>query len=162
MKRILTLLVLFVSLVGFSQKIKLKKGEILVDDVAWLKYDGCGMLSANCSAMNLKGDEIIFIKMIDNPFDDTMYCEVKFLGMNAMVEFEHTTIKTIFEYLYKGKVVAEDGELDQEKVERFIEKYGTSVSIKLKQRSNNNTNTIIIKEEPREPRGSGVNINIGR
>ena len=99
-----------------------------------------------------------FIKMLDNPFDDTMYCEVKFLGMNAMVEFEHTTIKTIFEYLYKGKVVAEDGELDQDKVERFIEKYGTPVSTKL-QRSNNNTNTIIIHDESPN---SGVNINLGR
>ena len=157
-KTLLSIALLSVSVMSFSQKIKLKKGEVLVDDVAWLKYDGCGMLSANCSAMNLKGDEIIFIKMLDNPFDDTMYCEVKFLGMNAMVEFEHTTIKTIFEYLYKGKVVAEDGELDQDKVERFIEKYGTPVSTKL-QRSNNNTNTIIIHDE--SPK-SGVNINLGR
>jgi hypothetical protein len=157
-KTLFSIALLSVSLMGFSQKIKLKKGEVLVDEVAWLKYEGCGMMSSSCSAINLKGDEIIYFKLIDNPFDETMYYEVKFLGMNVMVEFEHTTAKTIFEHLYKGKVVGEDGELDQEKVERFVEKYGTPVSNKLHQ-SNNNTNTIIIRDE--SPK-SGVNINLGR
>lgn len=159
LKAVIIALFIGLSFSASAQKVKLKKGAVLVDDVAWLKYDGCGMFDANCSALNLKGDEIIFIKMIDNPFDDTMYCEVKFLGLNLMAEFEHTTIRSIFEYLYKGKVVDANGEIDQEKAERFVEKYGRPISDKLG-RNKGTTNTIIIREDDDD--SPKVNINIGR
>ena len=160
LRSVLTLLFLGICLTGFGQKIKLKKSDVLVDEVVWLKYDGCGMMQSHCSVMNLKGEEIIFIKSIDSPFDEFMYSEVKFLGMNLMVEFERTSNKSIFEFLYKGKVVDENGDLDEEMVQRLVEKYGTPVSDKLNRTTTTNTNTIIIKEEP--SRGSGININLGR
>jgi hypothetical protein len=158
LKSITTIVCLFLAFAASAQKVKLKKGEVLVDDVVWMKYDGCGMFQANCSAYNLKGDELIFIKMIDHPFDETMYCEVKFLGMNLMAEFEHTSIKSIFEKLYKGKVVTPEGELDEDKAALFVEKYGTPISKRL---NRNTTNTVIIREDDDDD-APKVNISIGR
>ena len=169
LKRFVTLCLLTISLLGFSQKVKLKKGDILVDDVVWLKYEGCGGFDSTCSISNLAGDEIIFMNFVringagpvtksGAQFDLTYY-EVKFLGMNAVTEFENETARKILELIYKGGLVQADGTLDEEKVERMVEKYGTPVSTRLN-RGNNSNNTIIIKEEPRS--GSGINVHLGK
>lgn len=167
MKNIFSILALIVCFSGFSQKVKLKKGEILIDEVLWAKYTDCGPFDSNCSILNLSGEEVIFMKLHNipggaprtqsNPQGNFSYKEVKFLGLNATVEFEGTTDKKIFALIYNAKLIGEDGQLDEEKVSRFIEKYGTPVSSR--NTSTNTTNTIIIKEEPRR---SGVNINLGR
>ncbi|HEY0047021.1 MAG TPA: hypothetical protein VGB44_09960 [Flavobacterium sp.] len=167
-RTLLSVLCLVVSVVGFSQKIKLKKGDILVDEVVWLKYDGCGTFQSTCSILNLKGEEVIFIQSYQlegeapispsNSKGILYYMEVKFLGLNASVEFEDYTQKKVLEMIYKGKLINDAGELDEDMVQRFVEKYGSPVSARLN-RAKVNTNTVIIREET--PR-SGVNINIGR
>ncbi len=167
LRTLLLLAFIAVSSAVSAQKIKMKKGDILVDEAPWLKYDGCGTFQSICSILNQQGDEIIFIKTYNlegeapmtpsNPKGNLYYYEVKFLGLNVSAEFEDHTQKKILELIYKGKVVNDKGQLDEEMVQRFVEKYGMPVSARLN-RSNNNTNTIIIKEEPR----SGINVNIGR
>jgi len=164
---LLLVIALGISINGFSQKVKLKKGDVLVDEAVWLKYDGCGGFDNTCSISNLAGDEIIFMNFVridgagtltksGTQFDLT-YFEVKFLGMNAVTEFEDHTARKILELIYKGGLVQADGTLDEEKVERMVEKYGTPVSARLNRPTGNQT--IIIKDE--SPK-SGVNINIGR
>lgn len=160
---IITLLV--ISFSGFAQKVKLKKGDVLVDDVLWVKYDGCGGFDSYCSLMDSKGEEeLIYIKSVTieggspvtstNSRGDLMYTEVVLVGTNKKFEIEHKSHKSIVEILYKAKVVKDD-KLDAEKVDRLVEKYGTPVSDRLNREANK---TIIIKEEPRK---SGININIG-
>ena len=165
---IVIMVLLALSATVSAQKVKLKKGDVLVDETPWLKYDGCGTFDSACSLLNAAGDEIIFIKMISiegekpitssNPRGTLTYLEVKFLGLNASTEFENVSRKTVIEYLYKGKLVAADGTLDEEMVQRFIEKYGSPVSARLN-RGSNTTNTVIIHDEA--PR-SGVNIHLGK
>jgi hypothetical protein len=165
---LIIILALGISFTGFSQKVKLKKGDVLVDEALWLKYDGCGGFDSTCSVSNLNGEEIIFMNHVSiegagpvmksgTRFDLTYY-EVKFLGMKAVVEFEDDSAKKILELIYKGGLVQADGTLDEEKVQRMVEKYGTPVSDRLNRPTGNNQ-TIIIKEDQRP---SGVNINIGR
>ena len=165
MRKSVTILFLGISLFGFSQKVKLKKGDILIDEKPWMKYDGCKTFDDPCSVLNLSGEELIFIKYVDILQEDRIsefdvnYSEVKFLGTNTFVEFEGKANKEILELIYKSKLIDESGQLNEENVQRFIEKYGRPISKRLN-RPKNNTNTVIIKEEP--SRGSGININIGR
>jgi hypothetical protein len=168
MKRVFLLLVLMISFLGFSQDIKLKKGEVLVDNKAWLNYDGCGGFSQSCSLMMTSNkEEVIYMNLVIvpgvepitnyNKTGDLKYIEVKFLGLNKTIELD-LTFKKAISIIYNSKCVNADGTFDEEKVERLVEKYGTPFSDRLN-KTTNNTNTIIIKEEPRR---SGVNINIGR
>lgn len=168
MRKSITILFLFISLFSFSQEIKLKKGEILVDEKAWLNYDGCGGFSNNCSLMLTSNkEEIIYMKFVKipgvepitnyNKTGDLTYVEIKFLGLNASIELKETFKKAI-SIIYNSKCINEDGSFDEDKVMRLVEKYGTSFSDRLNNSKTIN-NTVIIKEEPRR---SGVNINLGR
>ena len=169
MKKTITILIFLISALAFSQDIKLKKGEILVDDKAWLNYDGCGGFSRSCSLMMTSDkQEVVYMKFVNipgaepitnyNKTGDLTYIEVKFLGLNSSIELKESFKKAIT-IIYNSKCINEDGTFDEDKVLRLVEKYGTPFSDRLKNTTNNNNNTIIIKEEPR---GSGVNINIRR
>jgi hypothetical protein len=169
MKKFILVLLVLVSFSGFSQKVKLKKGEILIDEVVWMNYQDCGAFDETCSILNKNKDEVIFFKWVkvkggeprtaSNPEGNLTYIEVKFLGLNKFFEVLRTQ-KDVISMLYNGRVINAEGELDEEKVARMVEKYGTEFSNRLNQSNNNNsTQTIIIKEEPRR---SGININLGR
>lgn len=169
MKKIITILVVFVSCLSFSQEIKLKKGEVLVDNQVWLNYEGCGGFSESCSlTLSSTKEEVIYMKYFDVPGVEPItnynktgslsYIEIKFLGLNKSIELEDITFKKAVSIVYNAKCINADGTFDEEKVQRLFEKYGTPCSARLN-KTTNNTNTIIIKEEPRR---SGVNINIGR
>ncbi len=168
MKNIILFFVLFISIFSFSQEIKLKKGEVFVDDKTWLNYDGCGGFSQNCSLMLTSNkEEIIYMNFVKvpgvepitnfNKTGDLTYIEVKFLGLNKSIELDQTFKKAI-NIIYNSKCLNEDGTFDEDKVQRLIEKYGTPFSERINKSTTNN-NTIIIKEEPRR---SGININLGR
>jgi len=170
MKRVVFIFVAFFSFLGFSQDIKLKKGEVLVDEKSWLNYEGCSGFSQNCSLMMTSNkEEVVYMNLVIipgvepitnyNKTGDLKYIEVKFLGLNRTIELDMTFKKAI-SILYNSKCINDDGTFNEDKVQRLIEKYGTPFSDRLnKTITNNNTNTVIIKEEPRR---SGVNINIGR
>ncbi|WP_293892518.1 hypothetical protein [Flavobacterium sp.] len=170
MKKTITLLLFVISSLTYSQDIKLKKGEILVDDKAWLNYEGCGGFSASCSMMMMTDkQEIVYMKLITvpgaepitnyNKTGELTYIEVKFLGLKSSIELNNVSFKKVINIIYNSKCINEDGTFDEDKVLRLVEKYGTPFSDRLRSTTNTN-NTIIIKEEP--ARGSGVNINIGR
>lgn len=166
MKRIILIAVVLISFCAVSQEVKLKKGQVLIDGNAWLKYIDCGGFDATCSLLNNNGEEIIFLKWIRvsgvepitkyNRDGDIMYAEISFLGLNKKFEIQRRQ-KDIIEMIYNGRVVNQDGTLNEEKVNRMVEKYGSPFSDRLNAGKNN---TIIIRDEP--SRGSGVNINIGR
>jgi hypothetical protein len=168
MRNFFTTVFLGLSILSFSQEIKLKKGDVLVDEKVWLNYDGCGGFSNSCSLMLTSNkEEIIYMEFVKipgvepitnyNKTGDLTYIEVKFLGLNKSIELD-LTFKKAISIIYNSKCINEDGTFDEDKVQRIIEKYGTPFSDRLNR--SNNTNTIIIKEE--EPRRSGININIGR
>ncbi len=170
MRKIYVVLFSLLCFISYSQDIKLKKGEILVDEIVWLKYDGCGGFSNTCSLQVLAdNEEVIYMNFVRvpgaepitnyNKTGDLVYVDIKFLGLNASIEIKDT-FKKIIGILYNSKCINEDGTLNEDKVLRLVEKFGTPFSDRLNQTQNNtNTNTIIIKDEPRRP---GVNINIGR
>ena len=137
-KLIFTVFLFSLSFFGFSQKIKLKKGHVLVDEVVWLKYNESNG-SFNTSLINFKNEEIIFIKFVKRGYDNTIYnktgepnyFEVIFLGLNKKIEIKDDT-KEIIKIIFNSKAVNEDGTLNKEKVERLVEKYGTEFSDRIK------------------------------
>ncbi|MCW4469190.1 hypothetical protein OGH69_09455 [Flavobacterium sp. MFBS3-15] len=121
---------------GFAQKVKFKKGEVLVDNIVWLKYEGCGTFDGTCSFMNLEGKEIIFMKTIiveggtsrtpSNPQGKLVYTQISFLGLDKKIELAETD-KKIVQILYKSNVVV-NGVLVEENVDILVQKYGTEFS----------------------------------
>ena len=163
MKRII-LILLFCSFYGFSQDIKLKKGIVTVDNVNWLKYDGCGGWDQVCTVYNLNGEEIIYMKLLSKPDTvDQKYWKVNFLGVNKSVDLDFSEgfgliNGKLLKKFYDAKVVNEDGTLNEERVQRMVEKYGTPFTDK----ANASSTTIIINNNnDQTPKRSGVNINIG-
>ncbi|HRE77807.1 MAG TPA: hypothetical protein PLL09_08280 [Flavobacterium sp.] len=145
MKKIITILFLFFSFLGFSQKVKFKKGDVIVDDVVWMKYTDCGTFDSTCSLYNLKDEEIIFFKYIfiegavpktqANPQGRFGYVEVNFIGLKKSFEIQETN-KNIIEILYKSKIFNSEGDLDEEKVDRLVQKYGSDFSPRFKNYGN--------------------------
>jgi hypothetical protein len=165
-KLILFSIVFLLTLIVSAQKIKLKKGNVLIDGTTWLTYDGCKMFNPVCSLYNTNGDEVVFIKFISVPGEEPItstnkdgsltYAEVIFLGEDKKFEIQKTHKKILLD-IYKAKVVKGDGTLDESKMNRLLEKYGTPFSDRL----NKSSNTIIIKEESNsKSSGSGINIKI--
>ena len=162
MKKIIIVLVIFISFLSYSQKIKMKKGDLIVDDITWLKYVESN--NFDISLINAFSNEIIFMKFVKQGNDNMIfgdnvkpnYYEISFLGLNKKIEIRNLP-KQIISIIYNSKIIDDKGVLISDKVDRMVEKYGTAFSDQNK--TTNSTNTIIIKEEPRK---SGININIGR
>ena len=168
MKKLLLVVVLGLSFLGFSQTIKLKKGEVLVDGTPWIKYQECGTFDSTCSLLNNQKEEVVFIKTVavqgveprtaSNPNGTLSYYEVVFVGQKMKIELQKSQ-KSIIEIIYNGKAINEDGTLNPEKVDRLVEKYGIPFSDRLNR--GNNQGTIIINNN-QAPQRSGININLGR
>lgn len=148
-----------------AQKVKLKKGTVLIDKEPWLTYQDCGAFDPVCSLYNANDDEIVFMKWIDVPGVEPVtasnkdgslnYVEIIFLGKDKKYEVQKTQKRIIAE-LYKSKVINADGTINDAKMDRLIEKHGTEFSDRLARTKN----TIIINERSKSE-GSGVNIKIG-
>lgn len=154
MKKKSTVLLLLLSILGFSQDIKLKKGIVYIDGQECLKYETEGN---NVSFQNLDGDDIIAIQYLrPDGTQESLYNKVIFLEYQQELTSKDYiyTKKSLVERLLKSKVL-ENCTLNEEKLQSFILKYDEKVEERL---NRNSTNTIIIKEEPRK---SGININIG-
>ncbi len=136
-QKIILILSLFSFVYSFSQKVKFRNGDVLIDDVFWMKYLDCGFASKNCSLVDHNGDEIVYIQKISNNSTDVSYYgitqtydsynEVKFLGTKMYFEIKGS-VQDIIRALYVSKVINENGELDKERASRLVEKYGTSIS----------------------------------
>lgn len=169
MRKVISLLFLSISFLVFSQEVKLKKGDVLIDGTPWIKYQDCGTFDSTCSLLNNQKEELVFFKTISvegaepitqyNKTGTLSYYEVIFVGQKMKIELQKRQ-KDIIEIIYNGKAINEDGTLNPEKVDRLVEKYGTPFSDRLN-RTSNNQSTIIINNN-QQPQRSGVNINLGR
>lgn len=126
---LIVLFALFSSAVVNAQKVKIKKGIAYVDGKEYLKPSKCGLFQSECSISNLKGEEIIYIKSLENPRATGSYFQVTFLGMDTKIEIQKT-MKPFIKLLYTHNVVDENGALVEEKVKLLYEKYGNEISFK--------------------------------
>jgi len=130
-KILITLFTLFAfSQTSLAQKVKVKKGIAYVDGKPYVKAE---KESGNMSIYALDGDdEIIFLKLYDpTPRDKSTsdsYFIVRFIDFDKEVEIDGKSRKGILKMLYKSKIINEDGNINEEKMKKFISKYGSDVS----------------------------------
>jgi len=107
-----------------AQKIKIKKGVIYVDGESCLTTEG---YPVNTSFYDLDGDEIIFMKYLENTKGET-YAKVTFLDQKLSLTSKSIvfTRKMLLRRLLASKVI-ENCKLNPEKVERFILKFDEQV-----------------------------------
>jgi len=126
LKYTLTALLLMLSIsIIHAQKIKIKKGIIYVDGEKCLSTDG---YPVNTTFYDINGEEIIFMKYLDDPKDGETYSKVTFLDQKISFTTKSYifTRKMLLRRLLANKTI-ENCKLIPEKVERFILKYDENI-----------------------------------
>lgn len=139
MKKIaFAVLVLMVSLTGFSQKVKFKKDKAIIDDVETYIVDRSGSMM---TVATLSGTEFISVLSTtyqeknpahfnkNNPqafrYPEFLTKEVntlKFLKSGNEL-FTDLSDKEIVKAIFKSKMVDAEGNIDEEKMTIFVNKY---------------------------------------
>ena len=138
MKRILVILFLSISFLGFSQKLKFKKGIVTVDGIEFVKYNEEGFFTSY-STLN----DVEFITVLSTSYEErnpAYYSNQnpsKF-GIKPTITKSVFTVKfpqlgkelttnmyrkDLITAVYKNKVLNEDGSINEENVDTFISKY---------------------------------------
>jgi len=135
MKKVFTILLLTFSLLSFSQKVKIKKEKVFIDDVESYKYIDEGSVSS-FSTLN----SIEFVSIISTSYDvanparnmpngyrfpatiKNYIHTVKFLESGKELTTD-LAIRDIIKAIHNSKLVDEQGKIDVEKLDVFINKY---------------------------------------
>jgi hypothetical protein len=120
-------LCLFSFAFSFAQKVKINDGIAYVDDKEYVKVSKCGSFNSFCSLYNLQGKEIIYMSILEVPGDRYTYYKLSFLGFNKFIELRDP-VKKIIKILYENSAITESGELNKERIDILVEKYGNSVT----------------------------------
>ena len=134
MKSTVLLLAFFlVSVSGFSQKVKFKKGVILADDKELLLYERGGTLDASTyelSEINSKKRIILLVQNENGTHMDLNddYTQIKFLTIGQKAEIRGGDLREAIKILLKNEVLRADGTLDESKIELFIKNYDEKIS----------------------------------
>lgn len=125
MKRVFIVLFLTLSVSCFSQKVKIKKDIVYIDEVETYKEDEEGK---STTISTLSGNE--FITLIKDGFEEwkqgnryyTTVYTIKFLvsGQEVLTDMSE---KEILKAIYKSGMVAADGTIDEQKMNIFVNKY---------------------------------------
>ena len=109
----------------YAQKIKIKKGVIYVDDQECLSTDGDPV---NMSFYDLEGEEIVFMKYLDDKYDGDTYMKVTFLNQKKSFTSKSIifTKKMLIRRLLNTNTI-ENCMLNEDKVDRFILKYDEDI-----------------------------------
>lgn len=127
---------LFIAIISsnftYAQKIKLKKGKILVDDIEVFNYDSSNS-EGWLSIYDIEsGDEVIFIKEADNgtyTYQDDDYTIYKFLEQEVIVEISGYSVwKSYIKFLFKNKVFDTDGKLNDSKIAALKTKFDENIT----------------------------------
>lgn len=170
MKKVLLFTFIIFSFFAFGQKVKIKKGEVFIDDKLIYRVEDTG---SSTIVSDLKGNEIVAIlrTTYEVPKNRPLYGNerstwtnsiftVRFLknGKELLTDIAE---KEIIKNLYKSNIVDEDGELDDEKVDVFVNKYNND-NLRSKLGATSQSSTVIIQNQtPVQPR-TGISIGIGR
>ncbi len=117
----------------FGQKVKLKKGKVLLDGKEILKYEreNWGVYQIHFYSLETE-DEVLFFKRNDNEtssyFEDD-YTEIKFLTFKKSLEIKQKkSWKKYLLWLIKKKVLDSSGNLNESKVDDLIENYDENIT----------------------------------
>ena len=131
LKNILLIIIAILSMsIVNAQKVKLKKGKVILEKKEILKYEKSAM-ELSLYELN-EDDEIIFIKWMDN--ETTNYIEddfikIHFIKLDLVCELSSGYgRKGIINKLLKEKVLSPNGKFNEEKAEKFVKKYDENIT----------------------------------
>ncbi len=135
MKKLLFLTtILFIGIISISnaQKVKLKKGNLLVDGKEVMTYDreDFGTQKIHLFDKN-KTEQILMIKNQNETrgYYDDDFIQIKFLQMGEMVEMKlNKSWKGIIRWLIEQKIITMDGMLNEEKIPLFVKNYDENIT----------------------------------
>ena len=130
MKKILLIITVLISMNSYSQKIKLKKEKVLLDDIEILSYKKVPTYNEVYFYDLINNEEVIFIKFDDNgtfEYDGDDYVKIFFAKTNTKIESKSIRYgakgeETIKKLIFDG-VIEKNGNINYEKVKSFSEKY---------------------------------------
>jgi len=132
-KAIFTSIVLLLSLTVNAQKIKLKKGEVLLDGKAIMKYEKeiWGVHKMHLFSLDTE-DELIEINHNDNEtkrYYDDDFVQIRFLSSGELVEMKmDKSFKKMIEWLIKKKIIATDGKVIENNIALFVKNYDENIT----------------------------------
>lgn len=105
-----------------AQKVKFKKGKVLINKAECFKYDG-GALSNTVTLYDFKDNEVLSFEWIQGNYSNPTHFDVFFASEEIRVKIKTNTAgrKDFIKRLIKGKVI-KDCKLDPEKLKVFIKK----------------------------------------
>ena len=134
MKKIFLGLLLLVSFLGFSQKVKMKKNSIFIDDIEVYKFQDEGSMKFFSTISGVEFVSIVETSYeVINPVYNSTYSSssrylkyyirtIKFLKSGKELTTD-IAVKQIASSIYKSEMVNENGKIDEEKLDIFINKY---------------------------------------
>lgn len=128
-KTLIIVLLALVSTVSYAQKVKFKKGKIVIDGKNIFSYER-KELGTKFTIFSLDGeDELVYMEHDVNGTHTYTGDDVKklvFLDSDMKI-YSHSLAdyswKKVIKLLYKGKVFNDEGEIDDKKLKKFILKY---------------------------------------
>ncbi len=149
---LLTLLAVLVATVSQAQKVKIKKGTVLVDDVEYAQWTKDDIVPLNRNVKNTNGDVLLVAVLKSytdpaevsqsNPKGTVSYYEIT-EPESGGVYFEFQGFpKQLFKSLYNGKAINDDGSLNMQNLKKIATRYGHEFSRKRGERPQ----IIIIKD----------------
>lgn len=132
-KVIFTAFILLLSLNTSAQKIKLKKGEVLLDGKAILKYEKEMWGTHKIHLFSLDSeDELIEINNNKNEtptYQNDDFVQIKFLKIGESVEMKtNKPFYKMIEWLVEKKIISTDGKINEENIELFIKNYDENIT----------------------------------
>lgn len=143
MKKILTLALLFLAHVSFSQEITIKDEKVLLEDQQILKSEKINILEYSFYSLE-DDEEILYFRRHDNETKD--YTDDDYFILNfptEKIKLESTNysrimsgigansrknMEKLLNWLLKEKVLDKDGNINKERLINFYEKYNENIS----------------------------------
>ncbi|EDP96443.1 hypothetical protein U8527_10040 [Kordia algicida OT-1] len=128
-KTLIIVLLALVSTVSYAQKVKFKKGKIVIDGKNIFSYER-KEFGTKFTIFSLDGeDELVYMEHDINGtntyFDDDIK---KLVFLDSEIKFHSYSLagyswKKLIKLLYKNKVFNDNGEIDIKKLRKFMLKY---------------------------------------
>lgn len=104
---------------------KNKKGVTMIDGVPTVKIQGGSLAVANMPAriLNYSNDKLLFVVTVHLRSSSTWYNEVTFADFDVSFNTRHM-YRAMIQSMYQSKLFNEEGNMDQEEVEKWIRLFG--------------------------------------
>ena len=132
-KIILLLIILLTAATTQAQKIKLKKGDVLLESEKIMTYEreDWGTQKIHLFSLGTTKEQILMIKNNNETpknYDDD-FLQIKFLTLGETVELKsNKSWKDMIAWLIKSNIIMENGSLNNDEVPLFVKNYDENIT----------------------------------